>query len=189
MLAEAVENGLTILAAFGGAGVVGGVVAKFVSDHASKQILQVHKAELDTLLESHKASLQRETEQHKLTLKRQELLFGREVDAADDLVRMHRRIYPAYSHPDMDWHDACQETASRFDEIETEVEDYLEKHSAVISTEVRATIDDIRNLATDAKFNVQGSPGDADPQSIQTASELLDALNKARQQIFDDLRR
>lgn len=183
------ETGVTILAAFGGAGVVGGVVAKFISDHASRQVLQSHKAELDTLLESHKASLQRETEQHKLTLKRQELLFGREVEAADDLVRMHRRIYPAYSHPDMDWHDACQDIASRFEEIETEAEDFLEKHSAVVSAEVRTMVDGIRNSATDAKFYVQGSPGDADPQSVETASELLDALNKARQQMFEDIRR
>lgn len=189
MLATTVDAGVTILAAFGGAGVVGGLVAKFISDHASKQLLQSHKAELDTLLESHKASLQRETEQHKLTLKRQELLFGREVEAADGLVRMHRRIYPAYSHPDMDWHNACQEIACRFEEIETEAENYLEIHSAVVSTEVRTMIDGIRNSAAEAKFNVQGSSGDADPQSVETASELLDALNKARQRMFENIRR
>ena len=189
MVVDVVQGSLTMLAAFGGAGVVGGVVAKFVSDHASKQLLQSHKAELDTLLESHKASLHRETEQHKLSLKRQELLFGREVEAADDLVRMHRRIYPEYSHPDMDWDDACQEIAWKFEEIEKQSEDYLEKHATVISVEVRSMIESIRTSAMDAKFNVQGSPGSADPQSVNTASELLEVLNKARQQMFDDIRR
>jgi len=189
MLAAFIEGGLTILAAFGGAGVVGGVVAKFVSDHASRQLLQSHKAELDTLLESHKASLQRETEQHKLTLKRQELLFGREVDAADDLVRLHRRIYPTYSHPNMEWEDACEDIVWRFAEIEEEAEDYLEKHSAVVSKEVRTMIGNIRNTSADAKFNAQGSPGNADRQSLSIASELLGELDKVRQQIFDDIRR
>lgn len=70
---------VSILGAFGGAAAVGGIVAKFVSDHASQKWLLSHQGQLDQLLETHKAELSRGIEEHKLSLKRQELLFEREV--------------------------------------------------------------------------------------------------------------
>lgn len=184
-----IDTILAVLGAFGGAAVIGAVVAKFVSDHASKQWLQTHKGQLDTLLETHKAGLAKETETHKLSLKRQELLVDREIAAADALMKLHRKIYPTYSHPDMEWGDACEDVARRLDTVEREAEDFLEQHSAVISDDVYRLLEIVKNEAADTKFHVQETQAGVDPQSAKSGGRILENLNKAREQIRKELRR
>jgi hypothetical protein len=180
---------VSVLGAFGGAAAVGAVVAKFVSDHVSKEWLQRQKSQLDTVLETHKASLSRETEAHKLTLKRQEMLYAREVAAADALMKLCRRIYPKYSRPDMDWHDAGEAVACRLEVVEREAEDFLEEHSPIVSDEVLRLVEEIKASAADAKFYVQERDGEADPQSIEVGQNIMTKLGEAKDQIRKDLRR
>ncbi|HYD23778.1 MAG TPA: hypothetical protein VEB68_03210 [Croceibacterium sp.] len=180
---------LSMLGAFGGAAVVGGLVAKYVSDHASKQWLQTHKGQLDQVLETHKAELTRDTETHKLSLKRQELLFNREIEAADALMKLYRRIYPDYSRPDMEWHDACEDVADRLGQVETDLEDYLELHSAVISGPVREKIEAIRSQAASEKFFTSDVPDDVPNHALEAAGQILEGLNEARAHMLQDIRR
>jgi hypothetical protein len=85
-ITTAITQGLSLLGVAATVGVVAAPVAwwvaKLAADHSSKTWLQTHKAELDRDLESHKASLTSEADRQRLLLKRQELMFDREVIAA-----------------------------------------------------------------------------------------------------------
>lgn len=133
--------------------------------------------------------LSKETETHKLTLKRQELLFARELEAADAFMAVWRKLWPQYSRPEMDWHDACQDVALRLGTIEAMLEDYLERHSVAISAAVREGIEHARSEAASEKF-LEDEP-DCDPPkaAIDAAEQVLGAMRAARDAILNDLRR
>ena len=186
---EILATGLKAVAALGGVGVVAGAVAKFVSDHSSKKWLQEHKGKLDEALETHRASLAKETETHKLTLKRQELLFARELEAADALMALWRKVWPQYSRPEMDWHEACEDVASRLGAVEHLLENYVERHSVAISGRVRERIESARSEAASEKFFEDGSDRNPPQSAIKAAERVLDDLKAAREAVLNDLRR
>ncbi|KUR76962.1 hypothetical protein AQZ50_12145 [Novosphingobium sp. Fuku2-ISO-50] len=175
--------------ALGGVAVVAGAVAHFVSDHASKSWLQANKGKLDEALETHKAALSRETETHKLTLKRQELLFARELEAADSFMAVWRKLWPQYSRPEMEWHDAREDVALRLGTVEAMLEDYLERHSVAISATVRESIERARSEAASEKFFEDGPDRDPPKAAIDAAEHVLGAMRAARDTILNDLRR
>lgn len=180
---------LSGVAAIGGVAVVAGGVSAWVSNYLSSRWLQRHKGLLDRELETHRATLAKEAEAHKLTLKRQELMFARELEAADAFMGVWRKIWPQYSRPDMDWHEACEDVAEQLGTIEVLLEDYLEHHSAAISAGVREAIEDARSEAGSEKF-FDNAPGNEPPKSaIAAADRLLDALRDVRDKILGDLRR
>ena len=122
---DLVSASLGAVAALGGVGVVSAGVAKIVSDHTSKKWLQDNKAKLDEALETHRSKLAKGAETYKMTLKRQELIYQRELDAGDALMRVWRVISPQYRFPDMEWPDACEDVALRLGSVETVLEEYL----------------------------------------------------------------
>lgn len=186
---EVLGTGLKAVAALGGLSVVSAAIAKFVTDHASKKWLQEHKGELDKALEAHRASLSRETETHKLTLKRQELLFARELEAADAFMAVWRKLWPQYSHPEMDWHDACDDVAHRLGSVEAMLEDYLERHAVAIGASVRQKIEHARSQAASNKFFADGPDSDPPKAVIDAAEQVLHFMSNARDEILNDLRR
>lgn len=186
---EVIATGLKAVAALGGVSVVAGAVATFVSGHASKKWLQENKGKLDEALETHRAALARETETHKLTLKRQELLFARELEAADAFMAVWRKIWPQYSRPDMDWHEACEDVALRLDNVEHLLEDYLEQHSVAVSSNIRELIEHARSEAASEKFFVDGPERDPPKSAVTAAEHVLNDLKAARDTVLSDLRR
>jgi len=186
---DVLSAGISAVAALGGVGVVAAGVAKVVSDHTSQKWLQANQGRLDQALETHRAELAKETETHKLTLKRQELIFQRELEAADAFMSFWRIVYPRYRHPDMDWNDACEDAAHSLGQIEKVVEEYLERHSVAISPDVRDWIERARLDAATEKF-FESNPNKRPPQSaVDAAGRILDVLIEARDQILKDLRR
>ena len=182
-------NVLSGLAAVGGVAVVAGGVSAWISSYLSSRWLQRHKGLLDRELETHRAELAKETEVHKLTLKRQELMFARELEAADAFMSVWREIWPQYSRPDMDWHEACEDVAERLAAIEVLLEDYLEHHSVAISAGAREAIEQARSEAASEKF-FDNAPGNEPPKSAVAAAEsVLNALREVRDIILGDLRR
>ncbi|GEM_PF-3351143 len=188
-LGDFIEVGLKAVAALGEVGVVAAAVAKTVSNHNSKKWLQNNQGELSTALETHRAELAKETEAHKLTLKRQELMFARELEAADAFMGLWRKVWPQFSRPDMDWHEACADVAERLGTVERLLEDYLEQHSVAISVSAREVVEQAQSEAASEKF-FDNSPGNEPPKSALTAAEnVLDAMRDARDTILNDLRR
>ncbi|WP_419317775.1 hypothetical protein ACN2C7_14835 [Caulobacter sp. ErkDOM-E] len=164
-------------------------MAKFVSDHASQRLLQAHKSELDQALESHKSQLSKETETHKLKLKREELIFQREVEAAQAFMSMWRAVWPRYRMPDMDWDDACSDAAEDFGLYEKILEDFLEQHTIAISDTVRQGIESARSIAAREKFFTLEQGQEPPTEAVKAAGEMLDLLKEAQNHILKDLRR
>ena len=176
---------IEVLGAVGGVAVVAGGVAAWVSNHLSSRWLQTHKGALDRELETHRSALAKETEDHKLKLKRQEMLFQRELEAADAFMALWRKVWPQYSHPEMEWLDACEDVAVRLGSIEQLLEDYLERHSVAISSEMRDVIDEAKTASATEKFFDEHPPREA----IAAGERVLNAFQQGKDQILADLRR
>lgn len=185
---EFFSTGLKVVATLGGIGIVAGGVAAWISQHLSASWLQAHKGELDRQLESHKAELAKATETHKLTLRRQELLFQREIEAADAFMIMRSSIWPQYEHADMDWHDACIRVAEKLADVERALDEFLARHTAVIGKPVRDKVEHARTVAAHEKFFVTDHPQPPD-SAIKAAESVLGAIQEAEEQIYADLRR
>jgi hypothetical protein len=129
-------QGLSLLGVAATVGVVAAPVAwwvaKWAADHSSKPWLQKHKAELDRDLESHKAVLTSEADRQRLLLKRQELMFDREVTAAEAYTKLYYKLYPKAGIPDPEWLDAQTYIAERFGTIEATLDKFLSDHSIAI---------------------------------------------------------
>lgn len=192
--------GTAVLGALGGAGVVAAVVAKFVSEHASQKWLQENQALLDRAAEVqraglerdadlHRATLSKEAEVHKLTLRRNEILFEREIAAADALMAVWDKVWPKYSRPNMDLHEAREDVAVRLGEVEDTLEEFLRRHSVAISPTVRDCIDSARIEAATEKFFNDGPDQSPPRASVDAADRVLTSLAAAKETILADLRR
>lgn len=188
-LADIITIVVYLIVTVAGSGGLAAWIANKVADHASQKWLQENQAKLSQALETHRAELAKETEVHKLSLKRQELLFARELEAADAFMAMWRKVWPQYSRPDMEWHEACEDVADRLGSVEELFEDYLEKHSVAISADVRNQISGAQSVAASEKFFENGPDFDPPPEAVQAAEKVLNAMQVARNAILADLRR
>jgi ribosomal 50S subunit-associated protein YjgA (DUF615 family) len=186
---DLVTAGLAAVTALGGVGVVSAGVAKLMSDHTSKKWLQEHQGKLNEALETHRSELAKVTDVHRMTLKRQELIYQRELEAGDALMKVWRASYPQYRFPDMTWDDACEDVAGNLGSLEKALEDFLESHSVAISGTVRDLIEAARSEAATEKFFVE-EPNVAPPKAArEAAGRALDNLKTARDQMLTELRR
>lgn len=180
------ELAQSIFSFFGGAAAATAVLAFFANFFVNKEI-ERQKADLNKELERLKAELSKDAETHKLNLKKQELIFNKELDAAGEFMKLHRQIKPAYSHPDMDWDDACADVAHRLDKIEAILESFLVKHGAIITTSARALLTEGISLASTYKFD-SIEEGQLFHQAKTKAEDLLNKLDKIEDQLIASVR-
>lgn len=143
----------------------------------AERILSKEKAKYSEDLEAFKKQLLLETESHKTRLKKSELIFAKEFDAASALVALIRDISPTYSHPTMDWHDACDEIALNFGKIERLIGAYLRAHGAVLSEPVKDLLSSCYGIAGENQFEV--SDGDVSRKTNEAADSLHTKLQEA----------
>ena len=121
-------------------------------------------------------------------LKWKEILFSRRIAAVDALLSMDRQLSPRYSHPDMDWHDACVSFASELGPAEKVLETFLEKHSVGLSPEVLALLQELPGWAADNSFFELETPDQEPPRTaIDTASKILQALSGAKELVLKEV--
>jgi hypothetical protein len=183
------EQAQAIFAFLGGGAMATAVLAFFANFFVNK-VIERQKGALNKELERLKAELSKEIESHKLSLKKQELIFNKELDAAGDFMKLHRQIRPSYSHPDMDWDDACADVANRFEKIESDLNSFLVKHGAIITTSARKLLDVCIGLASGTKFWDFEYPDEPQGSAYakNTASKLLDELSKIEEQLIAAVR-
>ena len=161
-------------------------VLAFFANFFVNRVIERQKASLNQELERLKADLSKETETYKLRLKKQELIFNKELDAANDFMKLHREIRPSYSFPHMEWDDACEDVAQRLNKIETALESFLVRHGAVIKTSTRKLLSECHSLASNYKFaNIEDQSLD---KAKTKAGELLETLSKIEDELIEAIR-
>ncbi|MER9677028.1 hypothetical protein [Mesorhizobium sp. M0208] len=180
-----VSFGSSVVALLGGGGVVLVAICAFISQFITDRTIEGHKATLNAELERLKNELAKESELHKLKLRKAEILFDRELEAVAEFGTLYRRITPRYSHPDMDWDDACADVASRFSTIEEQLENYLTKHAPVLSEALREKLRHCKTTASHNKFMEYEMPEDQATSTTKAeAGRLLEELQNVESGLF-----
>ncbi|EEZ5292878.1 hypothetical protein DS967_24100 [Escherichia coli] len=148
-----------ILASLGGGAMIIGAFVKWFSDLWAKKIIQDAKKKLDEDIES-----------YKIKLKKSEFLFQKEFEAASELVALIRSFLPTYSHPQMDWYDACDEMAHNFSNIGIALNKYLSKHGAVLNEDAIYCISFCISTTYEHKFSITS------PEVPKEANEAADII-------------
>lgn len=112
-----VSFGSSVIALLGGGGFVLVSICAFLSKYMADRTIEGHKTALNMEMERLKNELAKESDLHKLKIRKAEILFEREMQAMADFSALSRKVRPLYSHPNMEWDDACAEVSSRFHEI------------------------------------------------------------------------
>jgi hypothetical protein len=119
--AEIGDVALKVLAYLGGGAVIVAGLAAAVSKYIADRTIERRKAELAMEVERVKGELTKDTETHKLKLRKTELLFAKQLDAAEAFFILRDKIYPKYSFPDKDWHSVREEIIDDFTSIEAKI--------------------------------------------------------------------
>jgi len=143
------------------------------------QELESLRSRLTQELESLRSRLTQDNESYKIKLKKSEFLFQKEFEAASEFITLKRSFLPIYSHPDMDWDEACDQIAHNLHEIEVALGDYLSKHEAVLKLDVKNTLNNSIRIAGENGFEITTQEV---PRHInEAAKELFANLNKAEE--------
>lgn len=183
---DLLELSAAILASVGGAGAIIFGLSTWLGKVWAERVLTKEKQRYAEDLETFKSSLALAAESYKVKLKKSEFIFSKEFDAASALVSLIRDISPKVTHPEMDWHDACNEMAMNFESIEQSLHDYLRNHGAILPDEVREMISHAFGLASRNKFSER--PFDASPEANEAANRMFEALTSAEAKIVSRVR-
>ena len=143
MTDEIVKIALTILASLGGGAIIVGGFAQWLGNLWATR-----------LIENEKKKLEKDFESYRVKLKKSEFIFQKEYEAASEFVALTRSFLPTYSHPEMDWYDACDEIAHNFGNIEIALNNYISKHGAILKKEVKDSLSLCIGIAGGNKFNI-----------------------------------
>lgn len=147
--------------------------------------MEKEKAEHYLVLESLRNRLTQDTESYKVKLKKSEFIFEKEYEAAFELVSLKRSFLPTYSHPNMDWNEACDEIAHNFHKIETALGSYLSKHGAVLSKEAKDLLSYSIGIADGRKFDI--TIPDVPTEAIAAANNLFKKLDGAEECLLNQV--
>ena len=173
-------------------GTMGQAILKRIFEGSVKELEARLRVAGDTQIERLRSELSRDGESHKMRLKKSEFLFEKEFEAATAFVTLHRGFGPRFSQPDMEWDDACNQIAERFEEIENGLEKFLTIHGAILLPLDRDAIHAAIAIAGQGKFDVIRSSdpvsSDHDPQIRTEAGKLLNALGGIETRLLEQVR-
>lgn len=152
LIKQIIELSGVILGSLGGGAVIIFGFSSWLGKVWANRLMTKEKVEYAQELESLRNRLTQDTESYKIKLKKSEFIFQKEFEAASEFVGLIRNFLPKYSHPDMDWGDACDEIAICFEDIETLLSSYLSKHGAILQDDVKDLITDCIGIAGKNKF-------------------------------------
>lgn len=186
-LQDAAEIGGTIILSLGGSTVIILAFSSWLGKVWAERILAKEKAQQTQDLEDFKQKLQEAAERHKVRLKKSELIFAKEFEAASALAALNMDIRPKISHPEMDYYDACDEVASNFGRIETQLHTFVRTHGAVLPVGVKHLFSICMSITGDYKFHTSNSkiPSEANA----AADMLLEHLKQAENEMLEQVNR
>lgn len=165
-------------------GLVAGAVGSLLSGYVFPKWLQKQKSDLEV-----------EAEKLRFKLKRQELMFERELLAAEEFFRLHDSILGTPRFPDPDWSDAQIIIADKFGVLEDQITTFLDKHGVAISESTSTSLTSARHIANQGSFDVaqetsegEYEPGQYPSKIVQKAvDEFWERIEEARKQMREDL--
>ena len=83
-------------------------------------------------VEKLKQEIQEELESHKTRLRKSEFLFQKEFEATSAFISLRLRLVPRYRFLEMEWHNACEDFAHSFEQVEKTLESYIATHGAAL---------------------------------------------------------
>jgi hypothetical protein len=183
----------TILLAFGGNAALIAILAFLSKSLIEKLIVRdtkIFEANLkrttDAEIERLRNEMGKNLESHKVRLKKSEVFFLRELDAASAFTALFRSIHPTYSHPTMDWSDACDAIAQDFGRIEARLDEFMAKHGAMLDDDERSMLIDSIADAGSGKFEVDG--GSVSAEAHKKADEVYETLKALEARLMKRLR-
>ncbi|EPQ8526761.1 hypothetical protein [Vibrio vulnificus] len=176
--------GVTLGALGGGAGIIFGF-SNWLGKIWANRLMEKEKAEHARELESLRNRLTQDTESYKVKLKKSEFIFEKEYEAASEFVSLKRSFLPTYSHPNMDWYEACDQIAHNFHKIETALGSYLSKHGAVLNKRTKDLLSYSIGIAGESKFDIT-SP-DVPTEANTAADNLFKNLDEAEECLLNQV--
>lgn len=173
-LQEVFELSFAILGSLGGGGAIIFGFSGWLGKVWANRLMEKEKAGYAQEIESLRSRLTRDAESYKIKLKKSEFLFQKEFEAASEFVALKQRFSPAYSYPDMEWYDACNEIAGDFDKIEVALISYLSKHGAVLKPGAKELLGLSIGISGKNKFEI-------------IFPDVPDHVNKAADELYDNI--
>jgi hypothetical protein len=161
-----VNTASEVLVGLGGGTVIIGAFAHWLGKFWASCLIQDAKAQLDLDLESYKVGL-----------RKSEFWFEREFQAATELNAIYRGIFPRYAYPDMEYSEACNRIAGKFEEIEEQLASFLKIHGPVIPDDVTDSVLTGIDLVQEGKFQMHD--GKFTNLGTEAAGKLVDKLEEA----------
>jgi len=170
---ELFELSGAVLASLGGGAAIIFGFSSWLGKVWANRLMTKEKAEYAQELESLRNRLTQDTESYKIKLKKSEFVFQKEYEATSEFIALKWSFLPTYSHPDMDWYEACDEIAHNFEKIEKSLTAFISKHGAILKQDVRDHIGNAICLAGEHKFQI-------------TNLEVPRSANSAADKIFNE---
>ena len=135
----------------------------------------------DRYVEKLKHEIHQEIESYKTKLKKSEFLFQKEFEAASQFISLRRDLLPRYRFPDMDWQDACEDFADKFDLVEKELNRYMATHGAALKQQPLDRLAGTIAEAAEGKFEV--SRDSVSTQGLDIAGKIIKELEEVEKEL------
>lgn len=172
-----------VLAALGGGAAIIFGSSSWLGKVWANRLMEKEKAEHARELESLRNKLTQDTESFKVKLKKSEFIFQKEFEAISEFVSLKRSFLPTFSRPQMDWYEACDDIAQKFNRIEKSLNSFIAKHGAVLTKELSDLLSYSAGIAGENKFDV--SITDVPPSANKAAQELMTKLDEVEEKLLD----
>lgn len=140
----------------------------------------------DRYVEKLKQEIQQEIESHKTRLRKSEFLFQKEFDAASEFMALRRSLIPRYWFPEMEWDDACEDFAHRFNKATKQLENFVGTHGAALDGGTLEKLSVAIGKADAGKFEVKQNT--VTSEGIKTAGEVLNELEQIENELHESVR-
>jgi hypothetical protein len=133
-----------------------------------------------------KGEIAKELEDFKTRLKKSEFVFQKQYEAASSFVALKSDILPTHRFPEMEWTDACENIAEKFDKVERQLRTFVSVHGAVLSSEALKRIESAEARAGEGKFEVHGD--EVSREGTELADEMWDDLKAVEELLLKEVR-
>lgn len=145
----------------------------------------------DKYVEKVRHEFEQDLESHKTQLRKSEFLFQKEFEAASAFISLHLRLRPREIYPEMDWYDACENFATKFNQIEKALDSYIATHGAALKAETLKHLTDVQSWVLSGQHELrhsnEGIPV-ATREARQYAENVIQALEEIEKELYQTVR-